>query len=705
VFLMDKEDVKTTNDEVERYAEDIKLSEKRDEDWCEDGKHAIKTFRNGESKNSKGEKSNSFNILWANVETLEPSLYSQIPKPDIRRRFRQEDILGRHVSKVLEDASAYCLEEYGMDNAMESAVHDMLLPGRAVTRIKYKAEITPAEIDDDGNETSPDKVESEEIKIVPWDWDKILLGPAESWEDLPWLAFIHHLDKAQVKDFAEDFADKITYDIASDMSDAKTNKTERIDDRATIYEIWCKEDRKVRWYAQGYKDSFIKVEDDPLSLKKFWPMPKPLYSIKSTTSMVPLTEYSQYEALATTLNTVVVRERRISDSLRVRGIYDGTLSELDKLFDAGDNKMIPAENLARLIESGGIEKAIWMFPNKALVEVLLQLRVYRRDLVQQIYEITGISDIMRGQSDPYETLGAQKMKGSYGSQRLQKRQRAVQKYAKDILKLVVEIIGEKFSIESLAGITGLKFPREAEKQQFEAQQRMLQQQAEQQAMMAQQQAQQSGQEVQPPQQPKVDPEQMRFMSLPTWEDLKGVMEQDLARSYMIDIETDSTVLADQNADQESLTLLLGGVSQYVQGVMPAVESGMMTKEAATALLKSIVSRFRLGREVEEAIENSVNEQGAEQQQQQQEQQAAQQQQQAEQQAEQARQQAESQAKAAENQANQAKYAHEERIRQMEAAIKQQETSDAMQVMQMKRQLAQEKHEQDMMKARMTNEQG
>jgi hypothetical protein len=706
---MDKEEIKDGGDKVEHFAKDIELSEKRDKLWCQDAKYAIKTYRNEHRIGEQDQRKDSFNILWANVETLRPALYSQVPKPDIRRRFRQTDVMGRHVSEILEHAATYCLEEYGMDNAMVSAVNDMLLPGRGTTRIKYEADITDAVYDNDENETEPAKVESERLKLVPWEWEKILLGPGEQWEELPWIAFIHQLDRDQIKELAPDFVDKILFDIAAGQEEEGSgNQTgkkvnERVDKRATVYEIWCKGDKTVKWYALDYKDSFIKEEDDPLSLKDFWPIPKPLYSIESTTSMVPITEFSQYETLAKNLEIVTVRMARITDSLRVRGIYDGTLSEMQKLFEAGDNHMIPAENLARLIESGGIAKSIWMFPNQELSNVLLQLYQYRQQTIGQIYEITGISDIMRGQSDPYETLGAQKMKGNFGSQRLQKRQREVQRYARDVLRLVVEVIAEKFTAETLEGITGLKYPTNQDKQEFQMQQQMQAAQMQAQMQQMQQQAMMTGQQPpEPPQPPEVDPETQRFINLPSWEDLKEVMESDLQRSYMIGIETDSTVQADQNADQQALTLLLGGIGQFTQAMVPTVQSGVIDKEAAKSLLKSILKRFRLGREVEEAIENSMGDDEAAQQEQQAQQQQ-QQQLQAQQQAEQQRQQAEMQAKQAEAQANQAKYAHEAQMRQLDAQAKQAEHTQTMRELQLKGQLAEAKAAQEMQKMRMSNE--
>jgi len=93
-----------------------------------------------------------------------------------------------------------------------------------------------------------------------------------------------------------------------------------------------------------------------------------------------------------------------------------------------------------------------MLPIKEFGETLNILYTRRMSLIGEIYEITGISDIQRGNSDPEETFGAQKLKANFGSQRLQRQQREVQRYAKDLIKLSVELIAENFSPEMLSVI-------------------------------------------------------------------------------------------------------------------------------------------------------------------------------------------------------------------------------------------------------------
>jgi len=159
---------------------------------------------------------------------------------------------------------------------------------------------------------------------------------------------------------------------------------------------------------------------------------------------------------------------------------------------------------------------------------------------------------------------------------------------------MVELIAEKFSPETFTKMTGLRFPTMEEKQQ-------IQQQKQQYDMMVQQ-AQQMQQEPPPP--PEGAEEMLAFAQLPTWDEIQQVMHSDLLREYQVDIETDSTIEADQQADQESLAALIQGISQYAHGVGPIIEAEVMSKEAAKKVLVAMFRRYRLGREVEEAIEES-----------------------------------------------------------------------------------------------------
>jgi hypothetical protein len=660
----DKKQEKGEDGNVRRWLKEIDLSERTEKDWYSAVRNLLKVY-NGDSFRDQEhtKRKETFNILWSNVETKRPSLYNSLPRPDIRRRFRDENPLGKVVSELLERCASFTIED-GFEEEVVAGVNDMLLPGRAVTRLNYVPTIEEEE------------VVYQEITFAQVQWDDFRRGAGRRWTEVPWVAFRHKFTKDQFKARFPDFVDNVTFTESAGEQDDNLDKTDKTDKtifkRTDVWEIWDKEEKEVVFISTSYKDKALETQDDPLGFRNFFPVPRPMYAIESSTSLIPTAEYTMYETLAKELELITNRLNRIIDGLRLRGVYDASLSEIEKLFDEQDNGFIPAEDISRLVETGGLDKAIWMLPIREMAEVLTHLYARRDSLVQEIYQITGISDLQRGQTKAEETLGAQQLKADFGSQRLQRQQREVQRYIRDLIRMATELIAENFSPEMLSQMSGMQFPTAEQKQA-----QMQEWQAA--AAMAQQ-----NQQPPPPQ-----PE-----DVPSWDDIMGVLKSDVLRAFLVDIETDSTIQAQQQQDEESITKLLTGIVQFMQGMGPVIESGVMSMEAGKAIMMASVRRFRLGREVEDALEQM----GAEHQEQANpEDQAAQ----AEMQMKQQEMQANMQMSQAENQAKMQELQMQTAQMQQEAQYAAAEHQQKMQELGLKRQAAMEKHQMDMQKIRAT----
>jgi hypothetical protein len=82
----------------------------------------------------------------------------------------------------------------------------------------------------------------------------------------------------------------------------------------------------------------------------------------------------------------------------------------------------------------------------------------------------------------------------------------------------------------------------------------------------------------------------------------GILRSDKLRGFKIDIETDSTIPADKEAEQGKAVEFLGAVGQYLTAVMPAVQGGIVPVKVAREGLLFGVRRFKVGSEFEEVIE-------------------------------------------------------------------------------------------------------
>jgi len=553
--------------EARRWKLEIKLADKRESAWRKKAKDIYRIYA------PDSPQANSFNVLWTNTETLRQSVYNSLPQPDVRRRYSTDDPVGKAVSEILKRALEFAQDTYDFDATIKADVLSMLLPGRAVSRVQYKPRVSG---DDEAAQVD---WESVECCHVQWDDFRILCA-AKTWDEVTAIGFRHRMSREDlVEKFGESLGNKIALDDVED-EDVRQNKAQDLFKTADIWEIWDLESKSVLWINQGYA-SVIKKQADPLNLSGFWPIPRPLYAIENDQSLIPLPLFTQYEQQAKELNRVSARINKLIDGLKVRGVYDATVTELAELSKAQDYQMVPAQNVTALLERGGLEKAIWMMPIETAAAVLKELYVQRDQCKQVIYEITGISDIMRAATDPAETFGAQKIKTQWGTQRLQRMQREVQRYIRDIIRLKAEIIAEKFQQQTLERMTLVELPHQAE---VDAQMAQYQQ-----AVIR---AMQAGQPAPPaPQLPPV-----------TWESAMAAMRDDATRTYRVDIETDSTIAATQDADLEGLQQILKGMADMIMGFGPAVQAGAIPIEAVKALMSVVARRAKMGTVVEDALD-------------------------------------------------------------------------------------------------------
>jgi hypothetical protein len=567
-----------TSSQVRYWMNEIASAKKREKDYRKEGDRVLAIY-GGKKKDQT-----PFNILYSNTETLLPALYGAVPRPVVQRRFKDADPIGKLSAQAAMRGLEYFMdtnmEEYASFNAvMEDAVVDALLPGRGITRLKYEPVL-------EGVETQVKTYEAVCPESVVW--NRVFFGYCKKWSKLPWLAFEHHMTKLTAsKLFTKDVVAKMVFTKAQPDDDEEraersldVNTSESTEVKTCeVYEVWDRDgDKKVRFVSPAYREDYLKVDDDPLGLTGFFPVPEPLRFLKKANDQIPVAIYCLYENQAKELNKITTRINRIIDSLKVRGAYDSTIEELEAIMKSDDNTLVPATNVAALQDAKGLDHAVWLMPIEKIVVVLQQLIIARQQCKQVIYEITGISDILRGQSVASETATAQEIKNQWGTLRLKRMQRDVQRYARDVLRIALEIMGRHFSEKTFAGMTGLPFVPTEKKEQAQA---MLQI------------AQQLGM---PP-----DPQSAQIAQQPSWGEVLGLLRDNQQRAYRIDIETNSTVDLEATEDQKNITEALTAISQYLQGVTPLVVAGSMPFQAAQAVLLAIVRRFRFGVEIEDHI--------------------------------------------------------------------------------------------------------
>jgi hypothetical protein len=616
---------------VKHWLTEIDLAKKRDQDFRKEGQRILDIYA------GKKVKETPFNILFSNTETLLPATYSQVPRPVVQRRFKDEDTIGKFAAqagtRVLEFLLDTNVEGYEtFDDAMRRATMDALLPGRGVTQIKYDAKTVEAE--------SMSYKESELVCADSKEWNRVYFGYAKKWSKCPWVAFEMHIDKDEAKRLFKGMASKLTFTEGEQVKDDDEGKNDENNTgkqkTALVYQIWDKDGgKKIRYISPQYKDGYLLEEDDPLQLTGFYNIPRPLQFVEKN-DLIPIALYCLYENQAKELNDITRRINLLIRAIKAKAIYAGGLGDdIKKLVEADDNELVPAENEAALAAEKGLQNAIWFWPVDQLIIVLRELLGAREQCKQVIYEITGISDILRGSTVASETATAQKIKSQWGSLRLKRLQKEVQRYSREMLRLMLEIAASKFSEETWAKMTGLPFVTTEKHQAAQASAQM------QQMTMGQ-----------------VDPQTQATLAAPVWGQVLKVLRDDMQRAYRIDIETNSTVEAEATEDKEQMAEVMAAIGQALNGLTPLVTAGTLPFEAAQAMLLTIVRRFRFGPEVEDmirAMKQPAPPEQAKQQMEQMKQQMEQQMQQIQQQAEQAVNEAKGQATAAQTELQKSNY--------------------------------------------------
>lgn len=582
-------DMKEFSTTVSYWVGQIDNYELQFKSWEDRSKKIIDRYRD-ERKGAKAKA--RFNLLWSNVQTLHPAIYDTPPKVNIDGRQKNDNDLTRYTALVLERAASYYVGYDIFDDVMKQATLDRLLSGRGTAWIRYVPTFQDVEqITDDASMQSQDGADEPDQELYSEDtipdyvhWQDFGHTWARTWQEVRGVWRRVYLSRAElVKRFGE-IGNQIPLDAKPRTENGKETETGK---KATIYEIWDKTKKQALWIHKDHPEP-LDEKDDPLKLKDFFPCPKPIYATLTNDDLIPTPDYIQYQDQAQELDMLTGRIESITKALKVAGVYASDAEGIDRLLAEGvENKLLPVSQWAAFAEKGGLAGVFSLMPMQEILIVLQGLYASREQVKQAIYEITGISDIIRGASNPNETLGAQELKGQYAGLRLGSMQKDVARFARDMVRIMTEIIAEHFSMDTIKQVCGIELLTEAEKQQLQ----MIQQQM---------QAQQSP----APQIPEELQEKMELLDLPSWEEIEAVIRNDMVRCFTIDIETDSTIKQDQEAEKAARNEFLssaGGFIQQMQTVQnPELQPLLME------MLMFGVRGFKVSRELETTFDNVLD---------------------------------------------------------------------------------------------------
>ena len=520
-----------------------------------------------------------FNILWSNVQTITPAIFARLPRPDVSRRFRDNDPIGRVASMMLERALDYEITHYGdYKSAMNQSVNDRLLGGRGTSWVRYEPHIVGSEADgmdmpEDGLEITEDIDEAEteggmyredqeriEYECAPVDyvhWRDFGLTVARTWEEVTAVWRKVYLGRpALVERFGEDLGGRIPLDTKPETSKSFSEKMGEGAKEACIYEIWDKTSGEVIWLSKSMGE-ILDTRADPLKLENFWPCPKPLFSTLTTDSLVPIPDFVLYQDQARQLDTLADRIDGFIQALKVRGVYDASEPSLARLFSEGENNtLLPIKNWNAFAEKQGMAGAINLVDIAPIASALTMSYQAMDQVKGQIYEIMGIADIQRGQTDPNETLGAQVIKSNNAAGRLKTMQHAVVDFATELLSIKAQIICNHFTDDTIVKISGAMQLSDTDKQYI---------------------------------QPAL-----------------ALLRDESAKNFRIEVTSDSMIFQDEMQEKQDRMEFLSAIGGFMQQVIPAAQAVPEMTPMLMEMVKFAVTAFKAGKGLEGIIDETAD---------------------------------------------------------------------------------------------------
>jgi len=481
---------------------------------------------------------------------------------------------------MLERALEYEIEHYGdYASAMKQSVQDRLLGGRGTAWVRYEPHIVGEEggeangAPEDGFQVTEDIDEAEteggiykedqeriEYECAPVDyvhWRDFGLTVARTWEEVTAVWRKVYMGRpALVERFGEELGGKIPLDTKPETSKTFNEKMGEGASEAVVYEIWDKTTGQVIWLNKSM-GKILDTRDDPLQLENFWPCPKPMFSTLTTDSLIPVPDFVLYQDQARQLDTLADRIDGFIQALKVRGVYDASEPSLARLFSEGENNaLLPVKNYGAFSEKGGLVGAINLVDIKPIAEGLNMAYQAMEQVKGQIYEIMGIADIQRGQTDPNETLGAQIIKSNNASGRLKTMQHDVVNFATALLQIKAQIICQHFTDDTIVKISG--------------------------AMQLSQQDQQ------------LIPQALQLL------------KNEPAKNFRIEVTSDSMIYQDEQQEKQDRMEFLQAMGGFLSQALPAANASPELTPMLIEMLKFGVTAFKAGKGLEGLIDETAD---------------------------------------------------------------------------------------------------
>lgn len=550
--------------QAQRWGAEIEASKKEMMKFQEDADRITRRYLDRRDEWHKEE--SRVNLFWSTTKVLLSLLYARPPKASVARSFLDADddvarVAGLIVQRLLnrsfdDNVSAW-------DASVRQGIEDWLIVGMGQSWMRYEVETQieeiPAQIDPiTGQELVPastyERIVKEDAPIDYIYWKDFFYSPARVWGEVRWVARRVYMTRDQlIQRFGEQIGKMVPlFSRETTETNAQTPKFDPWS-KAQVFEIWSKEDKKVYWYAKGC-DIILDIKDDPLQLDGFFPCPKPLVANVTSSNFIGRADYIFAQDQFNELDEINTRITWLTRAAKVVGVYDKNHDGIQRMFNqAAENQLIPVDNWAMFAEAGGVKGKVDWVPIDQVVNAINQLRQYRQDKTVQIYEVLGVSDIMRGSTRATETATAQQIKAQFGSTRVQLNQFYIAEWITNLLRIKAEIISKHWQPETIAERSNIMRTPDAQ---------------------------------------YVGPA------------IQLIKDERLAE-YRINVEADSMAALDWAAERDSAVQFMQGLGAFISQVSPMAQAVPGAAPYFLKLMQWAVAKFRVSSEIEGILDQAI----------------------------------------------------------------------------------------------------
>lgn len=550
----------------ERWEAELAASESSMEKFLQRAAIAVDRFT--DERTSAEADARWFNIYYANVNIMEAALYSDIPEPEVcRRNDDPQDDVARVAALILQRSIKQDINDPNdlFNVTMAAAVQDRLIAGMACAWLRLETKTRdqqgsiPTGATGDAAPKPLQEIEDQNVVVEYVHWRDFRFSPCRTWETRRWVARRVFMTRdALTRRFGKAKADLCALDWSDTKQDEAAGTSENrlakeVFRKAEVWEIWDREERRVHWFAPGYPTELLDTRDDFLHLQSFEPCPKPMLANITTSSTVPRPDYYMIQDQYEELNMVNRRLSKLVEACKVVGVYDQAAAAVQGLLTAVENTMVPVPNWSQFAEKQGIKGSVDWLPLEQVVAAMQQLYTAREAIKGQIYELTGIADIVRGDTKASETLGAQKIKAQFAGIRIKKLQKETSQFASDILRIKGELAAKHFTPATLLRRSAIQYTDNGE-----------------------------------------------FVP-----DALYLLKSEQGFNWRIAVQADSMAQADYEAEKEDAIKFTSAVTGYMAQTFPMAGQIPEVKPIIFGLLKWMIARFKGAASVEGMIDRQL----------------------------------------------------------------------------------------------------